>query len=191
MKKRLRPSQVKKAVERQQEKERAKVAAHVHKLQQLAEGDQNPHIQQLSQQLELLVKGHNDLANAYNVNWKNFADSIKHLDARLGAMAIVFDDFVRGGVENVTKLTAVDAPEGHPAIGGVHWPGYVALYMKKVEEELAQLRAQAEAAQNAQIAPFDPLLTPVPQDEAEPEEVFGGKEYDGEASPGLQTSATG
>lgn len=190
-----RTKQVQKALQRQQEKERAKVAGHVLKLQQLQAGDQSPHIQQINQQLDQLVKGHNELANAYNTNWTNFANSIQHLDARVGAMQLVLDDIVRTGIQEVTKLDAeaLGLHEGaeHPQLGGVHWPGYIRTYLKKVEAELALLKQQGE---QAQAAPFDPLLTPeAPEAEAETDDVvFGGKDdEDGEASSGLSTGTTG
>ncbi len=192
MKRRVRAKQVQKVLERKQEKERAAVAKHVHLLQQQQAGDQNPHIQQLSQQLEHLVKGHNDLVTAYNVNWKNFADSIRQLDARLGALALVVDDLVRGGVDNVTRLAAADVPTpDHEAIGGVHWHAYIRLYVKKVEEDLARLKAQEAAAQEAPSVDFDPLITPPAVDEDTDADVFGGKDngFNGEAQLQVGTSA--
>ena len=141
---RPRPSQVKKVLERQQAKERAKVAQELLKLQQLDAGDKNPHVQELKQQLALVVKGHNELVTAYNSAWQGFGQSIQHLDSRVGAMALVLDDLMRGGIDNVTKLSAVDlglheAAE-HPTVGGVHWPGYIKMYLKQVEAELATLK---------------------------------------------------
>lgn len=189
-----RPRQVQKALLRQQEKERARVAGHVLKLQQLQAGDQSPHIQQINKQLELLVRGHNELAEAYNKNWQGFANSIQHLDSRVGAIMLVLDDIARGGLEEVTKLDAealgLHKGAEHPQLGGVHWPGYIHTYLKKVEAELEQYKKQAEAAQTVQ---FDPLITP-PTVEDEPDTddvVFGGKDEDGEASSGLSTGTAG
>lgn len=194
-KNRPRPSQVKKALARQQEKERAKVAVHIKKLQDLDAGDKNPHMQELKQQLQLLVNGHNDLVNAYNQNWHSFGASIKHLDSRVGGIVLMLDDLIRGGVDNVSKLGPLDlglheAAE-HPALGGVHWPGYIKMYVNKVEAELAALK-EKHASEAPQVVPFDPLITP--EGEESPEDadvVFGGKDNDGEASTGLENRATG
>lgn len=193
---RPRPAQVKKALARAQEKERAKVAVHLNRLQQLQEGDQNPHIQKLVQQINLLVEGHNNLATACNANWKGFADSIQHLDARVGAIAQVLDDIVKGGIENVTRLSAIESPDGNPEnpmVGGVHWPGYIKMYIDRVTTELAELKARQQAqAESEQAEPFDPLITPK-QEEAEPEDVvFGGKdESNVEAGTGSATGTEG
>lgn len=189
---RPRPSQVKKAMERQQEKERAKVALHIKKLQDLDEGDKNPHIQELKEQLRLVVKGHNELVEAYNRNWQGFGNSIQHLDSRVGAIAMVLDDLVRGGIDNISKLGSLEASSiDHPTVGGVHWPGYIKMYLKQVEEELAELKAKHSAA--PQTEPFDPLITPEGEDQTESDDVvFGGKDSsDGETSTGLEASATG
>lgn len=175
MKRRVRAKQVQKLMARKQEKERAQVAKHVLNLQQQQAGDQNPHIQDINRQLAALVQGHNELVTAYNANWKNFSESIRQLDARLGALFLVLDDLVRGGVDNVTKFTEADVSEpGHPAVGGIHMHAYVRLYLKRAEEEFAALKAQAEAAQPP---PFDPLVTPPgTAEESEADYVFGGKE---------------
>lgn len=196
---RPRPSQVKKVLARQQAKERAKVAQEIHKLQQLDAGDKNPHVQEVKQQLALVVKGHNELVEAYNRNWQGFGQSIQHLDSRVGAMSLVLDDIVRGGIENVTKLSPVDlglheAAE-HPTVGGVHWPGYIKMYLKQVEAELALLKDK-HASEAQQTEPFDPLITP--EDDADEsadysDVTFGGKDgsSDGETSTGLEDRATG
>ena len=192
--KKPRAKQVQKAMARAQEKERARVAVHISRLQQLNKGDQDPHIQKLYQQVDLLVQGHNELATACNTNWKGFSDSIQHLDSRVGAMMLVLDDIVRDGVEGVTRLDALalglhESAE-HPQLGGVHWPGYIRTYLKRVEAELAELKARHQAA--AQKEPFDPLITPTTE-ETEPEEVvFGGKDEDnGEAGTGHATGTEG
>lgn len=197
-----RAAQVQKALARAQEKERAKVAVHINRLQQLEAGDKNPHIQQLTEQMQRLVDGHNNLVAAYNTNWKNLTNSIQHLDSRVGAMALVLDDIVRGGIENVTKLSVIESPDGSPehrSVGGVHWPGYIRMYLKQVEAELEMLKeqqqAEAEATQAAaapQAEPFDPLITP-PEDQTEDDVVFGGKDEqeDGEASTGQSTGTSG
>jgi hypothetical protein len=198
---RPRPAQVKKALARAQDKERARVAVHIDRLQQLQAGDQNPHIQKIFQQINLLVEGHNSLATACNANWKGFGDSIQHLDARVGAIAQVLDDLVRGGIPNITTLSALESPDGkfdNPMVGGVHWPGYIKMYIDRVTVELAELKArhqaQAEASQagaTEQTEPFDPLITPN-QEEAEPEDVvFGGKDEDVEAGTGSATGTEG
>lgn len=192
--KRPRPSQVKKVLARQQEKERAKVAVHINRLQQLNAGDQNPHLQQLKEQLQLVVTGHNELVEAYNRNWQGFGNSIQHLDSRVGAIAMVLDDLVRGGIENISKLGPLEASSSdHPTVGGVHWPGYIKMYVKQVEAELAELKAKHESAA-PQTQPFDPLITPEGEEEsAEVDDVvFGGKDSnDVEASTGQEASASG
>lgn len=190
-KRNVRAKQVQKVLQRRQEKERHKVASHILNLQQLQAGDQNPHIQQHAQQLELLIKAHNELATAYNKNWQNFSQSIQMLDTRVGAMMLVLDDIIRSGIEEVTKLDAeglgLQAGAEHPQIGGVHWPGYFHTYLKKIEAELALLKTQAEAAQ---AVPFDPLITPPEINEEEADVVFGGKDgSDGEAQ--LEVGAPG
>lgn len=192
-KSRPRPSQVKKVLARQQAKERVKVAEHIHKLQQLDAGDKNPHLQELKQQLQLVVNGHNDLVNAYNSNWAGFGNSIQHLDSRVGAIALVLDDLMRGGLENVSKLSSIEAPTpDHPTVGGVHWPGYIKMYLKQVEAELALLKEQHSSAA-PQAEPFDPLITPTPEElEHSGDVVFGGKDdTDGEERTGHESRATG
>lgn len=193
---RPRPSQVKKVLARQQAKERAKVAQEIHKLQQLDEGDKNPHVQELKQQLSLVVKGHNELVTAYNNAWQGFGQSIQHLDSRVGAMALVLDDLVRGGIDNVSKLSPLEAPTPeHPTVGGVHWPGYIKMYLTQVEAELAALK-ESHSSEAPQTAPFDPLITPegdVDESADYSDVAFGGKDggNDGEASTGLEDRATG
>jgi len=190
---RPRPSQVKKALARQQEKERAKVATHIKRLQDLDAGDKNPHIQQLNQQLQLVVKGHNELVEAYNANWQGFGNSIQHLDSRVGAISLILDDLVRGGVDNISKLSALEAPSlQHRSVGGVHWPGYIKMYLTQVNEELEELKAK-HASAAPQTEPFDPLITPEGETEsADDDVVFGGKDSsNGETSTGLEASSTG
>lgn len=186
-----RPKQVQKALARKQEKERVKVAGHIHHLQQLDAGDKNPHIQELKQQVRLLVDGHNEFVTAYNNNVAGYGNALQHLDIRVGALCIVLDDIMRGGLDNVTRYTAIDTNNvADPSVGGVHWAGYMRMYVKKMEEDLAKLKAQQETAQ---VVPFDPLITPSTSEETEDgnDVVFGGKDENGEDSSGLQTSATG
>lgn len=196
--KKPRPAQIQKALARRQEKERAKVAGHIKHLQDLDAGDKNPHIQELKQQLALVIKGHNELVTAYNTNWRGFGASIQHLDSRVGAIALVLDDIVRGGVDNVTKLSAVDLglhdAAQNPKVGGVHWPGYIKMYLDQVTAELAILKEQREqqGLDAPQTKPFDPLITPEEEPDDDNDVVFGGKDSsDGEASTGLENRATG
>jgi hypothetical protein len=186
---------VQKALARQQEKERAKVAVHIKNLQDLDAGDKNPHIQELKQQLQLVVNGHNDLVTAYNQNWHGFGASIQHLDSRVGAIALVLDDLMRGGLDNVSKLGPLDAPSpDHPTVGGVHWAGYIKMYLNQVALELEEIKVQRAAAEAASPVHFDPLITP-PEIQTEDDAndvVFGGKDNDDvEASTGQAASAPG
>lgn len=196
-----RAKQVQKAVQRQQEKERARVAGHLLKLSQLEGGDKNPHIQQINQQLSQLADAHDNLATAYNNNWQGFANSLQLLDARVGAIMLVLDDIVRDGIQEVTKLDAeglgLHSAAQAPQLGGVHWPGYIHTYVKKVEAELAKLKeahaaaAPPEGSDEPQTAPFDPLITPEMDDTPEDEVVFGGKEDNGQVGTRLEAGAPG
>lgn len=199
-----RAKQVQKALARAQEKERAKVAVHLDRLSKLNEGDNDPHMQELRRQMQLLVDGHNNLVTAYNTNLQNFGNSIQHLDARVGAIFIVLDDIVKRGISDVTTLGPIDLGihEGveHPQLGGVHWAGYIRMYMKKVEEDLALLKQQQQEAAAAvqdsavpQAEPFDPLITPEeePTEDDSNDVVFGGKDADVEASTGHATGTPG
>lgn len=186
--KKPRPSQVAKIQARALVKEREKVAVEVHRLRQLEEGDKNPHIQELRKQVSVLLAGHNELVTKFNSNAQGMAQSIQHLDARVGAMMFVLDDIVRGGVGNVSTMSAMEAPSpGHRTVGGVHWQGYIHMYLKQLEMELEELRAKNEAAG------AEPLRTPEAEaiEDDEPV-VFGGKDdSDGEASTEHATGTTG
>ncbi len=191
-KKAPRKAVMEKALLRRQVKEREKVAEHVHRLQQLKAGDESPHIQDLNRQMAALLKGHNELVTAFNGNIRGFADSIQHLDSRVGALAMVLDDLVRKGPEGILTLPASDlknAGPDHPAVGGVHWPKYISMYLKQIEGELQQLRERQDAAKAVQL---DPLITP-PElvDEDEEPVVFGGKEDDVQDSPRESTGTEG
>lgn len=181
-----RPAQVAKIQARALAKERKKVAGEVLKLQQLEAGDRDPHIQELRSQVQALLKGHNELVTKYNDNTKGMSQAIQHLDARVGAMMFVLDDIVRGGITNVTKLSPLEAPSpDHRTVGGVHWQGYVHMYLKQLELELDELRAKSEAPEL--------LVTPEPEETEDDEPVvFGGKDDgDGEASTEHATGTAG
>lgn len=156
----LRSSVVAKRLESQVRKERTKVAKEITKLQQLAAGDHDPHIQQLNANIQELLKGHNAAVSGFNQNFLAYSKAIQHIDVRIGALMLVIDDLVKGGVADVTRKE-----EG----GGVHWEAYIKHHINKLKEQL-----EAQAAQQAAEAPTD--------DEsalAQPGDVvFGGDDHE-------------
>lgn len=111
----------------------------------------------------LLVKGHNDLVEAYNKNMQMFiGPSMAAFDERIGAMQLVLNDMVVG--EQVTTHEV----DGKKA---VHWEAYGLYYRKKL----------SDAALNNDIA-TDKLITPETP-EVSDDVVFGGEQgaKDGQA----------
>lgn len=173
--KKVRPKVAQRVLQRQQEKERAKIAKEVDKLQQLNAGDSNPHIQQLQSNLSELTKHHNELVDAFNSNNRNYNNQLQHLDMRLGAAYSVLQDMFDGNVQSRTMQV-----EGVDKTLRIDWPAYIENYLETVRAEVAkQLAAEKEAA--VQTAPVEvleesPLITPLvdePESD-EPDTVFGG-----------------
>lgn len=167
------------------------MAEHVHRLQQLAKGDADPHIQQLRTQYTELVQGFNNYVEGYNHNIKVFTDTLAELDSKIGAIALVVDDLVKDGVAGVTRLTELDAGENTEAVGKVHWLAYITHYTQQVRAEVDRAKAAAVEVQKAPEVQFDPLITPPaiePEEEEETVSVVFGGDSDGQDSPGYATS---
>lgn len=170
------------------------MAKEVHKLQQLSEGDANPHFQQLAIQHNQLVKGHNELVEAFNRNNQNFSNIQQQLDIRLGAAYSAVQDLVdslqavRNGkaasyVSLVHMVDAVDV-EGKPT-SRVDWPKYIQQHIDTLQVELARIQAEKGALDEgsdsleelATSLGTSPLITPEGAEEEveeEPATVFGG-----------------
>ena len=164
----LRSSVVAKRLEKLAKKERTEVAKEVTKLQQLAAGDADPHIQQLYRQFKELLDGHNHAVTGFNQNFQAYSKAIQHLDARLSALMMVVDDLVSGGVDNVTRL--VDDEKEGGSLGGVHWEAYIRLHISKIKEQLAAQQAQAAAATES-AEEETPLARPG-------DHIFGGDDHE-------------
>lgn len=168
-------------LKRQSDKERAKVAKELHKLQQLGAADLNPHIQQLSLENRQTREGLNRLIQAFNTNSRVYGGAMQQLDARIGALTLVVDDLVASLVAagvSLPELTVVQQ-ESRTL---VHWEAYLKHYIDNVR---AALLAQAEAATGVRPIPggeepaiIDPLFTPgTPEESSSADVVFGGDSY--------------
>ncbi len=170
------------------------MAKEVHKLQQLSEGDSNPHIQQLATQHNQLVKGHNELVEAFNRNNQNFANIQQQLDIRLGAAYSVVQDLVdslavagkNGSVDLTSLVHTVDAAgSGEVPAKRVDWSKYIQQHIDTLQVELARVQAEKGALDEgaaslealATSLETSPLITPEGAEEEveeEPATVFGG-----------------
>jgi hypothetical protein len=177
------------------------VAKEVHKLQQLSDGDSNPHIQELKAHHNELVKAHNELVDSCNNNFKNMSNIQQQLDIRLGAAYSALQDLVdslacagKNGVNSYTSLMhIVPTPDGvdGPSGGRIDWTKYIQQHIDTLQVELAriQMEKQKLAGGGVELVPLEglassianhaesPLITPAgaeePDDE-EPATVFGG-----------------
>jgi hypothetical protein len=165
------------------------VAKEVHKLQQLSEGDSNPHFQQLATQHNQLVKGHNELVEAFNRNNQNFANIQQQLDIRLGAVYSVVQDLV-DSLENIgagytSFVSTVPVTDGTRTTRRVNWPKYIQHHIDTLQVELARMQAEKGALDEGAAALAElttsletsPLITPEGAEEEveeEPATVFGG-----------------
>jgi len=185
----IRTKVVKKKLERRQVKERQKVARHILNLQQLGEADQNPVILELRQQLEANRKGHNELAQAFNKNFRTYSDAFQHLDARIGSLMLVTNDLVEllhsKGLLNEDILTTtivkgiddkgVEAEKHQP-----YWEAYISHYLKLVK--VAADNA-AEAEKEAQ-----PLIESTSSDS---DSDYADTTFGGEDTPHVEISSGG
>lgn len=169
------------------------MAKEVHKLQQLSDGDSNPHIQELKVHYSQLVGAHNDLVEAFNNNNKNFSSIQQQLDIRLGAAYSVIQDLF-DSLENigagytacVHTVPVLDAEV--KSIRRVDWPRYIQRHIDTLQAEFARIKAENAAAcpggaleqlvsHLAEQPEASPLHTPdIPEEDGEeaPATIFGG-----------------
>lgn len=163
------------------------MAKEVLKLQQLSEGDKNPHIQQLLKNYNELASAHNTLVEAFNKNFNTWNGIIQHLDARLGATQSVCQDMLDLVASSRPASTAqlnflapvqttVDLTGDMPKTR-VNWAAYIENYLKAAQAEAMQLQ-QVTAMAKEELA-ADPLITPPASEEtAEDDDAvdsdFGG-----------------
>lgn len=179
----VRAKVVARRLQRQTEKERAKVAKALHSLQQTKALAESPAGAELTQQLELLRQSHNQLVESHNALVKNYGNSLQHLDMRLGAVVLVIDDLVKGGAGNVTRAVDANSDSAEP---GVYWEAYIKHYLAKLKAEIDAARKEQAAAEGS------PLITPAEEGSTEETDVvFGGDQKHVEASSPGQASATG
>lgn len=185
----IRPKVVKKRLERKQDRERKKVAHHILNLQQLSEADKNPAILELRQQLEANRKGHNELAQAFNKNFRTYSDAFQHLDARIGSLMLVTNDLVellhgKGLLnEDVLTTTIVKGLDDKGAETEKHqpyWEAYIAHYLKLIKAAADKDAADAAAAQ--------PLIESTPSD---PDSDYADTTFGGEDIPHVKVSSSG
>lgn len=184
----LRQKVVANKLKRQSAKERTKVAREIHKLQQLGAGDLNPHIQQLRLDGDATRKGLNHLIQAFNDNSRMYAEAVQHMDARLGALALAFDDLVASLAASGIALPELTTTEKDGKTL-VFWEAYFKHYTENIRTELQARAAAATAGQTVSAIPggeepvtLDPLFTPeTPEESTHTDVVFGG-DTDGQIS---------
>jgi len=135
----IRAKVVKKKLDRQQGKERQKVARHILNLQQLGEADKNPVIQELKLQLEANRKGHNELAQAFNKNFRAYSDAFQHIDARIGSLMLVVNDLVellhsKDLLDEDILTTTIFQGGEVPGLHQPYWEAYIKHYLGLVKE---------------------------------------------------------
>lgn len=143
----IRAKVVKQKLDRQQGKERRKVARNILNLQQLGEADKNPVIQELKLQLEANRKGHNELAQAFNTNFRAYTDAFQHIDARIGSLMLVMNDIVEllhsRGMLGEDILTTVAFPNGDaPGKRQPYWEAYIKHYLGLVKDAADKSKSQ-------------------------------------------------
>jgi len=183
------------------------VAKEVHKLQQLSEGDANPHIQELKAHYNGLAQAHNELVEAFNNNHRQYSQIQQQLDIRLGAAYSVIQDVVDSlgavGKESssyVSKVhvTAATDPLG---VGRVDWQKYLQQHIETLQVELSRIQAEKQSLDENKLDSLEkleehlqqqnsPLITPEPEasEDEEPATVFGGNHA--QAQPQDQSPAT-
>jgi len=119
-----------------------------------------------------------------------FSQVQQHLDARVGALLLAFDDLVKGGFANVTKVDSLPGSAPEIVLGpGVGWEAYIKFHLLKAKEAMAAYASQEAQAQA--------LLTPAgvdapPTDESQGMDViFGGDQEHVEVSTGYEASSQG
>lgn len=168
------------------------MAKEVHKLQQLNDGDTNPHIQQLSANISGLYDAHNELVTACNANWRLYSDQIQHLDIRVGAAYSALQDLVDSlalaGLASLSesdtafigKLLVVRSELEGVQKARVDWATYMKNHMEVVQVELQRVHALRESIGETAKLPLgeelSPLVTPKVEEDTvdEPDTVFGG-----------------
>lgn len=168
------------------------MAKEVHKLQQLSDGDSNPHIQELKAHHNALVKAHNDLVDSCNTNSRNFQNIQQQLDIRLGAAYSAMQDLVDSldnvGAGYVGFVRTIPNVGDAKSARRIDWPTYIQQHIDTLQVELARIKAENDAASPggaleqlvahlAEQPEASPLLTPdVPEEDVEedPATVFGG-----------------
>lgn len=173
-KRQLRAKVVAQKMQRKTGKERVKVAAEILKLQQLGAASTNPTLEELRLESIRTREGLNGLINGFNQNAQTFAAAVANLDARIGALMLVGDDFlkllkheseVRLDVDGREIVTSnVDASGERK----VHWEAYMKHYVdnvRQVYQAKMDLEQAAKAVQDVAAQPADV--------------IFGGTHEDG------------
>ena len=183
------------------------MAKEVHKLQQLSDGDSNPHIQELKAHYNGLVKAHNELVEAFNNNHRQYSQIQQQLDIRLGAAYSVLQDIVdslgevgKGSPSYVSKVQ-VTASTDQLAVGRIDWQKYLQQHIETLQLELARIQTEKQSLEGDKLDSLEkleehlqqqssPLITPEPEvsEDEEPATVFGGDHA--QAQPQDQSSAT-
>jgi hypothetical protein len=165
----LRAKVVQRKLQRQQSKERVKIAHHVVKLQQQNALGQGPvSIQELKDQLEANRSGLNDLVTAHNTNFKTYSDAFQHLDARLGSIMLVLNDVTQllksHGLLNeeiLTTTTNVTSGLVQP-----FWEAYIQQYLDSIK------KAAEATAMKLAVAP---IIITAPEESDYTDMEFGGE----------------
>jgi ABC-type transporter Mla subunit MlaD len=180
------------------------VAKEVHKLQQLSDGDSNPHIQELRAHHNELVKGHNALVEAFNNNHRQYSQIQQQLDIRLGAAYSAIQDLVdslNNVGNNYTSLVHMAPEVGTAGMQRVNWQKYIEQHIETLQIELARIQVEKQALDENKLDSLEkleehlqqqnsPLVTPEPEasEDEEPATVFGGDHA--QAQPQDQSPAT-
>jgi hypothetical protein len=182
----IRAKVLKKKLQRQQVRERAKVARHVVNLQQLSDADQNPAILELRRQCEENRRGYNEIIGAFNKNFRTYTDAIQHMDARLGALMLVANDITevlrsRGLLDETILTTVGVATKDENGVNVTRqqpfWEGYISSYVNLLK--LAEKQSKQDST---------PLVESVPD---ESDSDYADTTFGGEDMPHVEISAGG
>lgn len=178
------------------------MAKEIHKLQQLSQGDKDPHVQQLYVNFKELTESHNALVDACNKNFGIYSQQFQILDMRAGAVFSAVQDLLNSlevsakddETSFISKVLVVKPAEGQDGTARVDWQKYMQHYLDTVRVEMVRLDAARQQARDSGLIPAEdalqpsmatpiterePLVTPAGalNEEAEiqaPDTVFGG-----------------
>lgn len=119
-----------------------------------------------------------------------FSNITQHLDSRVGALFLAFNDLIRGGFINVTKENALPGEAPDVELGpGVNWEAYIKFHLQEAQKAMEAFRA--EQAAKVQLITPDGAAEVATDAEQPTDVIFGGDQEHVEVSPGNQASATG